>query len=154
MDEKKEACPFCEIVGGKIQTRRVYEDDHVLVILDINPASPGHLLLMPKKHFRTLTELPIALTTYLATICKQLSWAVLRTLQAQGTTIILAQGEAAGQHVPHLLFHIIPRKEQDGLMPINIPQQPFTAQDLNDVKAMIIHGIKHIIEGMPKGENA
>jgi len=152
MTASKEVCPFCEIVAGNIQARRIYEDEHVLAVLDINPASPGHLLIMPKKHIRTLAEAPLAMVVYLASVCKQLSWVALRALHAQGTDIILAQGEAAGQHAGHLFFHIIPRRDGDGLQIISLPQQPFTTQDLNDTKAMVVHGIKQVIEGaQPEG---
>ncbi len=153
MTASKEVCPFCEIVAGNIQARRIYEDEHVLAVLDISPASPGHLIVMPKKHIRTLADAPIALVTYLASVCKQLSWVALRALHAQGTDIILAQGETAGQHAAHLFFHIIPRRDGDGLQPLSIPQQPFTMQDLSDVKLMLVHGIKQVIEGeQPKGD--
>jgi len=147
MEEKKEGCPFCDIALGKVPSRRVYEDEHVVAVLDINPASQGHMILIPKKHFSTLLELPSSLMTYMASMCKQLSWAVLRTMKAQGTTIILAQGEAAGQTIPHIFFHIIPRKDQDGLKIVALPQQPFSLQDLVDVKAMIAKGMKQEMEG-------
>lgn len=146
MAVQKEVCPFCDIIEGKIPSRRVYEDEYVLALLDISPASLGHMLLMPKQHVRTLTETPFALTVYLASLCKQLAWAALRGLHAQGTTIVLGQGEIAGQRAPHLLFHIIPRYEQDGLQLTVMPQQPFTQQDLNDIKVMLVRGIKEVIE--------
>lgn len=150
MQQPDVSCPFCQMVRGAIPTQKVYEDEHVLVVLDINPAAAGHTLLIPKLHVATLAELPLALCTYMASLCKQLSWTLLRELQAEGTTIFLTQGALAGQQAQqtkHLFFHIIPRKEKDGLQLGVFPQQPFSVQDLDDLKAVIIHGIKQVIEG-------
>jgi len=121
----------------------------VLAVLDIKPASPGHLVLLPKNHYDTVDALPLPLLEQLAKAVKRLSWISLRALGAEGTTVMLQAGKHAGQSVPHILFHIIPRKEQDGL-PLVLPEQPFSSQDINDIRTMVIKGIKQVIEGDTK----
>lgn len=105
------------------------------------------MLLLPKKHYASLQEVPLSLMMYLAAVCKQMSWAALRGLQMEGSLFVLSQGEAAGQTVPHLFFHLIPRKENDGLSPITLPHQPFSPQDINDMRVMVIRGLKQVVEG-------
>jgi histidine triad (HIT) family protein len=140
-------CPFCAMASGKLPARRIYEDEHAVAVLDIRPASAGHAILFPKAHAARFSELPLPLASHLGVVARKLSHGMLRGLQAGGTVVILPQGEGAGQSVPHLLIHLIPRAENDGLAPITLPKQPFTPQDLADVKAMLVRGIRLVIEG-------
>jgi len=108
-------CPFCLIVEGSMDAKVVYSDDHFLGVLDINPANPGHVLLFPKFHYTSLTEMSDDLVLRMFTIAKKLCSILLETLHAKGFNIFLANGEVAGQKVPHILLHIIPRYDHDGL---------------------------------------
>jgi len=118
-EQVRQQCIFCQIADGKVAAKKIYEDDKVLAVLDINPANPGHILLLPKKHIAIMPQMGDELIGYMGVIAKQLSQALLRALQAQGTTIFIANGSAAGQRAPHFMIHIIPRMEDDkiGLIP-------------------------------------
>jgi histidine triad (HIT) family protein len=112
---QKKQCIFCHIVSGKVAAKKVYEDDKVLAVLDINPANPGHILLMPKEHYMIMPQMPDNELSYIFIVAKHLSNAVLRALDVRGTNIIVANGGAAGQRAQHFMIHIIPRKEGDGV---------------------------------------
>ena len=112
---QRKNCIFCHIVAGRVSSKKVYEDDKCLAILDINPANPGHILLLPKEHYQIMPLVPEDLIAHLFIIAKHISQSQLRALKAQGTTIMIANGLVAGQRAPHFMLHIIPRKENDGV---------------------------------------
>ena len=104
---QKKQCIFCHIISGKVSAKKVYEDDHFLGVLDINPANPGHILLMPKEHYMIMPQLPEDLLENIFRVSKYLSNTLLRTLDVRGTNIIVANGPAAGQRAQHFMIHII-----------------------------------------------
>ena len=114
-EEEPQQCVFCHIASGKIPAKKVYEDDRVTVVLDINPATPGHLLVIPKEHVSVMPQMSEDLVAYMGMISKQLSHALIRALKIEGTSIFVANGVAAGQRAPHFLLHIIPRSPNDGV---------------------------------------
>ncbi|MBI2542086.1 HIT family protein [Candidatus Woesearchaeota archaeon] len=123
---QKKQCVFCQIVAGKIQSRKIFEDENVLAILDINPANPGHILLLTKEHYSIMPQLPDDEIAHVFMAAKSLSNSMLRGIEVQGTNIIVANGVAAGQRAQHFMAHIIPRKENDGInfvLPQNSMQQ-------------------------------
>ncbi|MBI2662233.1 HIT domain-containing protein [Candidatus Woesearchaeota archaeon] len=113
---QKQQCIFCQIISRKIPTKKIFEDEKCLAILDINPAAKGHLLLIPKEHYAIMPQVPEELLNHLTTISKKLSQILLRALKVSGTNIFIANGPAAGQRAQHFLVHIIPRKELDKIM--------------------------------------
>jgi histidine triad (HIT) family protein len=108
-------CIFCQIIEGKVNSKKVYEDEKCLAILDINPATKGHVLLMPKEHYAIMPVMPEDVIKHLFMISKQISNALLKSLQVQGTNIFVANGAAAGQKAQHFMLHVIPRMENDGI---------------------------------------
>jgi len=119
MADEEQQCIFCHIATGKIPAKKVYEDDKVTAVLDINPSSPGHILVIPKEHVAIMPQMSEDLVAYLGMIAKQLSHALIRALKVEGTSIFVANGVAAGQRAPHFLLHVIPRRPDD-----NIALQP------------------------------
>lgn len=115
LDAQKVQCPFCKIVKGEIQSKKVYEDDKLLAILDINPAAKGHVLVMPKEHYPIMPFIPADVFDHLFIKTKLLSKAVKEGLLLFGDTIYIANGYAAGQQSSHFMLHLIPREEMDGL---------------------------------------
>lgn len=107
-------CIFCQIVAGEIPNFTVYEDDNALAFLDINPVNKGHTLVMPKKHYLNLEEVPEDELCELIKVVKKIGKAVKDGL-ADGYNVNVNNDPAAGQIIPHLHFHIIPRQESDGL---------------------------------------
>jgi histidine triad (HIT) family protein len=115
LEAQKEQCPFCKIIKGEIPSKKVYEDDKILAILDINPATKGHLLVMPKEHYPIMPLIPPETFEHLAIKTKKLSKAVKEGALVFGTNIFIANGAAAGQQSQHFMLHVIPREEGDGL---------------------------------------
>lgn len=112
-------CIFCAIVEGEIPGRTVYESDHVLAFLDVNPLAEGHTLVIPKAHHERLTDMPESLAVEVMDGLYHVTEAVESALDADGTTIAFNDGEAAGQEVPHVHAHVIPRWDGDGGGPIH-----------------------------------
>jgi histidine triad (HIT) family protein len=109
------ACVFCRIVAAEIPSAVVYEDDAVLAFLDIGPLAEGHLLVIPRDHYRDLSDMPPDSCAKLAEAIPTLARALLRVTKADGFNVLCNQGRAAGQLVAHVHFHLIPRREGDGL---------------------------------------
>ena len=123
----EEQCIFCHIAKGDVPAKKVYEDDKVVAILDINPAKPGHILLITKEHAQIMPQLSDEVIAHVGMIAKQLSHALIRGLTVEGTSIFIANGMAAGQRAPHFMLHVIPREVDDGLQlqlsPVKIPAE-------------------------------
>ena len=107
-------CIFCKIVAGEIPSTRIYEDDHTLAFMDISPVIHGHVLVIPKSHYDPLTETPATVLGRCMTVVKQVAGAQIDALGADGVNLHQANGAAAGQVVPHIHFHVIPRFDGDG----------------------------------------
>lgn len=129
---QKKQCIFCHIIAGKVQSKKVYEDDKTIGILDINPANPGHILLLPKEHYAVMPQLPESELKHIFIVAKKLSNAILKTLEVDGTNIIVANGVAAGQKAQHFMLHIIPRTQKDGLK-FELPQKKIDDAKLDEV---------------------
>jgi histidine triad (HIT) family protein len=101
-------CVFCRIVRSEEPAYVVYEDDHVIAILDKYPISRGHTLVMPKRHYRDITEIPSDELCRVITVTKTVAMAVIKALNVPGVRIIQNNGAEAGQVVFHMHFHVIP----------------------------------------------
>lgn len=103
-------CPFCEIVSGEKSCYVVYEDNHTLAFLDAHPITEGHTLVIPKKHYSQLDDLPDDVLACLFKTVKFLVSKMRSALDLDGIHIGVNCGEAANQLVPHLHVHLIPRR--------------------------------------------
>ncbi|MCL7416452.1 MAG: HIT family protein [Halalkalicoccus sp.] len=110
---------FSQIVEGEIPARVVYEDETTMAFLDANPLAPGHTLVIPKEEYERLNDLPDDLAGDLYTTLQKLIPAVEEAVDAPASNVAFNNGEAAGQEVPHVHGHIIPRFEGDGGGPIH-----------------------------------
>ncbi len=108
-------CIFCQIAKGNVETVKVYEDPTLIAALDINPATTGHTLLFPKKHFQFFFQMPSEVRTNLFELAGRLSIYLVNLVSANGINLYAANGLAAGQRVPHFVLHLIPRFEDDGI---------------------------------------
>ena len=106
-------CIFCKIVAGEIPASKVYEDDHFLAFLDISQVTPGHTLVIPKKHARNLLEMTPDETADLFNVVSTVTKKVESATQPQGMNIISNMEEIAGQSVFHSHVHILPRYSQE-----------------------------------------
>lgn len=109
------SCVFCKIVGGEIPCHRIVEDDQVLAFLDVGPLSRGHALVIPKAHYEMLDGLPEELAGACMMTAARVSRAVMAATGSDAWNILQNNGATAGQVVPHVHFHIIPRSDDDGL---------------------------------------
>lgn len=111
----KSQCLFCSISENKISSYKIYEDDNVLGILDINPASKGHVIVFPKMHFEFIGELNEELNAHMFNVVNKISSNIIGKFKADGVSIYVANGHGAGQSVPHICVHVIPRYKNDNL---------------------------------------
>jgi histidine triad (HIT) family protein len=107
-------CIFCKIIKGEVPCSKVYEDDSVIAFLDIAPNNLGHSLVVPKEHHETIIDTPDETLAKLMTVCKKVGAAVMKATGCGGFHVNQNNFKTAGQLVPHIHFHIIPRIEGDG----------------------------------------
>jgi len=108
-------CDICQILKSKESFKFIYEDDICFAILHESPAIDGHVLVIPKKHTPILEELDDKIVEHLFKISNKISTAIFDTLGAHGTNIIVNNGTAAGQELPHVVINVLPRKENDNI---------------------------------------
>lgn len=107
-------CIFCKIASGDIPSSTIYEDEDFRVILDLGPATKGHALILPKKHFKNIFEMDDATASKVFVLAKKIACAMKKALNCDGLNIVQNNEEIAGQTVFHFHMHIIPRYEGDG----------------------------------------
>lgn len=105
----KNDCVFCAIAAGAIPSFKVYEDELVVAYLDINPFTKGHTLVIPKEHSQGLLDTPDEMLAAIVARVKKVAAHVKAALPCEGFNILQNNGEAAGQTVKHIHFHIVPR---------------------------------------------
>ena len=115
MTKKNEDCIFCKIVKKEIKSDFVEESNIFIVIKDINPVSEGHLLVIPKKHYATLLDIPDKMGAEMLNFIKKVSSKLLDSKKGDGFNIVMNNLPSAGQLVMHSHIHIIPRKDGDGI---------------------------------------
>ena len=108
---KDENCIFCKIIAGEIPSRTIYEDSDFKVILDVNPASKGHALILPKDHCANIYEISEELLVKAVKLAKKLASHMTEVLHCDGLNVLQNNGEVAGQTVFHFHMHLIPRYE-------------------------------------------
>ncbi|MBI4163706.1 MAG: HIT family protein [Candidatus Aenigmarchaeota archaeon] len=136
-------CIFCAMVAGKIQpAAKVYEDGEYLAFLDINPRNPGHTIVITKKHYEVVLDMPEKEAGKLFELVKRLSVSVKNGTQADGISILQNNYRASGQAVPHIHFHVIPRFNSEG---------PPALETILSVKRMPEDVLKKIAESIKSG---
>ena len=106
-----ESCIFCKIVRKQAPSSIIYEDEAVMVFLDIRPLNMGHTLVIPKAHYVDIFDIPQNLLSQVHKVAKLVSFAVKKATSADGISIIQQNGKAAGQDIFHLHVHVVPRFE-------------------------------------------
>lgn len=119
--ERDPHCIFCRIVADTSQCVLIAEDDEALAFMDIHPANDGHCLVIPKAHHATIFEIPPATFAAVAHLAARVAIAVNDALRPAGLSLVQANGDAAGQSVPHLHIHVLPRWHGDALL-LNWPR--------------------------------
>jgi len=111
-----EDCIFCKIIRGEIPCAKLYEDAQVLCFLDINPINPGHALVITKKHYPTLFEVPTEELKACVATAQKVAKAICKATGAPGLNLLQNNHRSAGQLIEHVHFHVIPRLPQDGFL--------------------------------------
>ena len=147
-EQTESKCVFCLIIEGKIESKKIYESEHCIAILDIYPANPGHVLILPKKHYELIPLVPKHILADMAFTAKKISNALIKALkevQVTGTNIFIANGIAAGQTSPHCMIHLVPRSKGDGLTNFNIQKNPISEKDQRDLFTLIKKKIDEVV---------
>lgn len=113
-EKLKESCIFCKIANGEIKAEKILETDNFFAIKDINPKTKGHSLVISKKHYQTILDVPSSLLGEFLETGKELALKLLKEEKAEGFNFVINNYEVAGQLVPHVHLHILPRKKDDG----------------------------------------
>lgn len=121
-------CTFCDLIHGAGEASICYEDADAIAFMDIQPVNPGHLLVVCRKHYENLEDIPAELAMHLFSVATKLVPAVKAVSNAAGINIVVNSGSAAGQDEPHYHVHVIPRTARDGF---DIPL-PFAASSMPD----------------------
>jgi histidine triad (HIT) family protein len=120
-------CAFCRIAAGEVPAHMVLEDEDTVAFLDGRPVFKGHVLVVPRRHYVTLTDLPAPGVGPLFERVRLISAAVPAALGAQGTFVAL--NNTVSQSVPHLHVHVVPRTKGDGLRGFFWPRQRYASEE-------------------------
>ena len=110
-----DSCVFCKIVAGRLPCFKLLEDETTIAFMDINPVNPGHALAVAKGHWPTVDVIPADVLAAVARTAQKIARASIKALAPAGVNLVQANGPAAGQSVPHLHIHIMPRRPGDGV---------------------------------------
>ncbi len=125
-------CVFCKIVAGQLPCFKLLEDDDTIAFMDINPVNPGHALAVAKGHWPTVDVIPAEVLAAVAKTAQRVAKAVFKELKPNGVNLIQANGAGAGQSVPHLHIHIMPRRAGDAVA-LNWEPKP---GDMKEIEAL------------------
>ena len=125
-------CIFCKIVAGQIPCFKLLEDANTIAFMDINPVNPGHALAVAKGHWPTVDVIPPEVLAEVAQTAQKVAKAAFKVLKPHGVNLLQANGEGAGQSVPHLHIHIMPRVKGDD---VNLNWEPKPG-DMAAIKAV------------------
>ena len=109
-------CIFCKLANGVFQTNTMFEDEDFRVIMDANPMTKGHALILPKEHAANIMDLPDEIGAKVLPLAKKVASRMTDILKCDGVNIMQNNGEAAGQTVFHFHMHVIPRMAGDGAL--------------------------------------
>jgi histidine triad (HIT) family protein len=132
------SCTFCDIAAGSLRAAMVLDEPEVLAFLDRSPVFPGHVLIVPRTHFETLTDLPADLLPLVFGAAQLISKAVQQALGADGTWV--SMNNTVSQSVPHLHVHVVPRKRKDGLRGFYWPRVKYPSEEAMQEIAASIRG--------------
>jgi histidine triad (HIT) family protein len=133
---KDNNCIFCKIANGEIPSRTLYEDKDFRVILDLNPATKGHALIIPKEHYKNLYEISDDTAAKVLPLAKKMAALITDKLGAEGFNLMQNNNEIAGQSVFHFHMHLIPRYSDDG-QHLVMKSNEVSAEELDLIKNRI-----------------
>ncbi len=138
------ACLFCRIAARELPSAELYEDAHVFAFLDINPLRPGHALIVPKRHAARLADATAEEAGAILQTARTLGPILCGLVNSDDATLAIHDGPDAGQDIPHLHLHLIPRQPSDGGGPVHnlFATRPRPSpEDLNDLAMNVQTGL-------------
>ena len=126
-------CIFCKLANGVFPTNFIYEDEDFKVILDANPATKGHSLILPKKHFKNLLDADEEILKKALPLAKKLSNKLIEVLKCDGVNVLQNNNEAAGQAVFHLHIHLIPRYKNEKEHMLSWKPNKFSDEEMKSI---------------------
>lgn len=135
---KKDDCIFCKIAAGEIPSRKIYEDKDLIAIMDLNPTSKGHSLIIPKEHCTNIYDIDEDIATKVMKTAKKLATKMTVALNCDGFNLLQNNGETAGQTMFHFHMHLIPRyKDADNNM-LKFTSVSFSDEEMDAIRDQII----------------
>jgi len=133
--KRSPSCIFCKIADKKASAIIIYENKKIISFLDIMPINKGHILISPISHFESFTEIPDEVISEMFSLAKRMDMALRKSEYAyEAVNLFMADGTDAGQEVPHVHLHIIPRVKDDGFglkFPANYSGKPDKEELIN-----------------------
>lgn len=129
-------CIFCKIAKGEIDSAKIWEDEKLLVFLDVSPLAKGHCLVIPKEHFENVFDIAPEVLKEIIILAKNLAGKIQKTLGAKGVNLVNASGKVAEQGMFHFHLHIVPRYENDGLNMNDWWQMKAKKADIQELKKL------------------
>jgi len=126
-------CIFCKLANGVFPTNFIYEDEDFKVILDANPATKGHSLILPKKHFKNILDADEEILKKIFPLAKKLSNKLIEVLKCDGVNVLQNNNKAAGQVVFHLHVHLIPRYKDEKEHLISWKPNKFSDEEMKNI---------------------
>lgn len=135
---KKDDCIFCKIAAGEIPSRKIYEDNDLIAIMDLNPTSKGHSLIIPKEHCTNIYDIDEEIAGKVMKTAKKLATKMTVALNCDGFNLLQNNGETAGQTMFHFHMHLIPRyKDADNNM-LKFTSVSFSDEEMDAIREQII----------------
>ena len=136
---KKDDCIFCKIAAGEIPSRKIYEDKDLIAIMDLNPTSKGHSLIIPKEHCTNIYDIDEDIAAKVMKTAKKLATKMTVALNCDGFNLLQNNGETAGQTMFHFHMHLIPRyKDADNNM-LKFTSVSFSDEEMDAIRDQIIN---------------
>lgn len=126
-------CIFCKIIRKEVPSKIVFENHSNMAFLDIFPISLGHTVVVSKKHYQNIEEIPDNELSELFKIVKKVAMIIHKKLKVDGYNILQNNFRVAGQEINHIHVHIIPRMEHDGIFKLKIPSSQANEKQLEDI---------------------
>ena len=135
---KKDDCIFCKIAAGEITSRKIYEDKDLIAIMDLNPTSKGHSLIIPKEHCTNIYDIDEDIAAKVMKTAKKLATKMTVALNCDGFNLLQNNGKTAGQTMFHFHMHLIPRyKDADNNM-LKFTSVSFSDEEMDAIRNQII----------------
>lgn len=134
-----------------VPSKKIYEDDSIIAVLDFMGALPGHCFVFPKRHYTIMEQVSDEEIGKVFEVANKISSALFETMEVQGTNIFIANGVAAGQQAPHFICNVIPRLEADGIN-LQWNTKQLSEEEMSTVELKIKEQIRDVVSFRAKGK--